>query len=157
MSGYTTVVFALIMSIASGASGQETPDRWQLVQAGTLLAVPGSSAVERQTLVIKNDRLDRIVSGFPSAESLDLEEAKVINLQQHFVLPGLIDMHVHLTSSRGVSLPRADQGRDVYSLTVGIANARKTLHAGYTTVRNPGSSGWSIFALRDGIETLNLI
>ena len=42
MSGYTTVVFALIMSIAGGASGQETPDRWQLVQAGTLLAVPGS-------------------------------------------------------------------------------------------------------------------
>ena len=156
MNGYATVLFALIISIASVSAGQEVPDRWQLVQAGTLLAVPGRPAVERQTIVVKNDRLDRIVSGYPSAESLDLKEAKVINLQQHFVLPGLIDMHVHLTSSRGVSLPGVDEGRDVYSMTVGIANARKTLHAGYTTVRNPGSTGWSIFALRDGIESGDL-
>ncbi len=51
-----------------------------------------------------------------------------------------MDRHVHLT---GGKLPDSipDEAADVYRLTVGIVNARKTLRAGYTTVRNPGGSG----------------
>ena len=52
MNGYATVLFALIISIASVSAGQEVPDRWQLVQAGTLLAVPGRPAVELLAEVI---------------------------------------------------------------------------------------------------------
>ena len=157
MRHYTLVVFGLvILSVASASWGQDASDRWRVVHAGTLLSSPGTLPLEHQTLVIKNDRVDRIVSGFATPESLDLSDAETINLQDHFVLPGLVDMHVHLTSDRGVSLPGVDAGRDVYSMTIGIRNARKTLHAGYTTVRNPGSAGWSIFALRDGIQSGDL-
>ncbi|MEC7769349.1 MAG: amidohydrolase family protein, partial [Acidobacteriota bacterium] len=157
MRHYTSVVFGLvILSVASASWGQDASDRWRVVHAGTLLSSPGTLPLEHQTLVIKNDRVDRIVSGFATPESLDLSDAETINLQDHFVLPGLVDMHVHLTSDRSVSLPGVDAGRDVYSMTIGIRNARKTLHAGYTTVRNPGSAGWSIFALRDGIQSGDL-
>ena len=153
MKRYSSVVFGLvILLVASTSWGQEVSDRWQVVHAGTLLSSPGQPPLQNQSLIIKNDRIDRIVSGFATSESLALDTAETIDLREYFVLPGLIDMHVHLTSERGTSLPGVEAGRDVYSMTLGIRNARKTLYAGYTTVRNPGSSGWSIFALRDGIE-----
>ena len=153
MKRYSSVVFGLvILLVASSSWGQEVSDHWQVVHAGTLLSSPGQPPLQNQSLIIKNDRIDRIVSGFASPESLALDTAETIDLREYFVLPGLIDMHVHLTSERGTSLPGVEAGRDVYSMTLGIRNARKTLYAGYTTVRNPGSSGWSIFALRDGIE-----
>jgi imidazolonepropionase-like amidohydrolase len=67
-------------------------------------------------------------------------------------LPGLIDVHTHLTSDPtnngyaglGVSVPR--------EAVTGVKNARKTLHAGFTTVRNVGASGYTDIALRDGIN-----
>ncbi len=76
----------------------------------------------------------------------------VIDLGNRTILPGLMDAHVHLTSNhddkgyRGliVSLPRAAIN--------GVANARKTLMAGFTTVRNVGADGFSDIALRDAIN-----
>ncbi len=67
-------------------------------------------------------------------------------------MPGLIDVHDHLTSdpshsgyqSVGISVPR--------SAVTGVKNASKTLHAGFTTVRNVGAAGYADVALRDGIE-----
>ena len=106
--------------------------------------------------MIRNDRIERIVDGYLTPDELERADADVIDLTDQFVLPGLIDMHVHLTSERGATLPPAGRGRDVFSMTIGVRNARKTLHAGYTTVRNPGSQGWAIFALRDGIASGDL-
>ncbi len=146
----------IMLVMVGGAWAQAAPERWQIIHAGTLLSIPGQAPLERHTLVVKNDRIDKSVEGFRTPESLDLAGAEVVDLSDRFVLPGLIDMHVHLTSERGVTLPGAEQGRDVHSLTVGIRNAGKTLRAGYTTVRNPGSQGWSIFALRDGIASGDL-
>jgi imidazolonepropionase-like amidohydrolase len=75
-----------------------------------------------------------------------------IDLSQGVCLPGLMDVHVHLTSdprnsgysALGVSVPR--------STVTGVKNARATLHAGFTTVRNVGASGYSDVALREGIK-----
>ena len=53
---------------------------------------------------------------------------------------------MHLTGGVPNGVP--PEAADLYRLTGGIVNARQTLRAGYTTVRNPGSTGWSIFALR---------
>jgi len=142
---------------SQGARAQSVgePDRWTIVHAGALLPVPGEPLLEQQSVVIKNDRVDRVEAGYVSAQSLDLEDADVIDLKDEFVLPGLMDMHVHFT---GGSLPSSvpAEAADVYRMTRGIVNARKTLRAGYTTVRNPGANGWSIFALRDGIAAGDL-
>jgi imidazolonepropionase-like amidohydrolase len=76
----------------------------------------------------------------------------IIDLSKAVCLPGLIDVHDHLTSdpshsgyqSLGISVPR--------SAITGAKNASKTLRAGFTTVRNVGAAGFADVALRDGIE-----
>jgi imidazolonepropionase-like amidohydrolase len=80
-----------------------------------------------------------------------LHNEPILDLTQATCLPGLIDVHDHLTSdpsdsgyqSLGVSVPR--------ETVKGVKNARKTLEAGFTTVRNVGADGYSDVALRDGI------
>ncbi|MSO97800.1 MAG: hypothetical protein EXR11_06230 [Rhodospirillaceae bacterium] len=89
--------FAFAQSRPGAAS--ETPEHITVVYAGTLLAVPGQPAQKDMTLVIKNDRIDRVVSGSPTPSSLGLAESTaVIDLKNRFVLPGLMDAHVHLRS-----------------------------------------------------------
>jgi imidazolonepropionase-like amidohydrolase len=142
---------------AQEADAEEPPpDHWSIIHAGTLLGIPGEAPNERQSIVIKNDRVDRVVAGYSTAGELALETADVIDLKEYFVLPGLIDVHVHLTAERGKTYSAPDEAKDLYRLTTGIVNARKTLQAGYTTVRNAGSPGFVIFALKDGIEAGDL-
>jgi imidazolonepropionase-like amidohydrolase len=142
---------------------EENKDNWQVLYAGTLLAIPGEQPIGNATLVIKNDRIDQLLEGFQSAEQLGLDQAEVIDLRDKFVLPGLIDAHVHLTMDRSLdreqdeSGDKPDESLDVYALALGVENARKTVEAGFTTVRNLGSSGWSIFALRDGVNSGKIV
>jgi imidazolonepropionase-like amidohydrolase len=78
--------------------------------------------------------------------------ATVFDLSRGTCMPGLIDVHDHLTSDPshsgyqglGISVPR--------STVTGVKNARRTLQAGFTTVRNVGAAGYSDVALRDGIN-----
>ena len=127
----------------------------QLVHAGHLLAEPGKPARGASTVVLRNDRVVAVHDGFVAAEALaDVpDDARVIDQRARFVLPGLIDAHVHLTSDRG--------GQDAFvaGFTDSVAdqafeaavNARKTLAAGFTTVRNLGDGDYVTLALRDAI------
>jgi imidazolonepropionase-like amidohydrolase len=123
-----------------------------LIHAGELLAVPGESPSTRQTIVVKDNLISDIVSGF--ADGADYEgEVTVIDLRDHFVLPGLMDMHVHLQFELGPnndrdSLKMSDQLMQMRS----IHYAMKTLRAGFTTVRDVGSSSQEMYAMRDAIE-----
>lgn len=146
--------------------------QWLVVHAGSLLAVPGESPLSRKTVVIKDGLIDRILDGYPaSTEVIEEDENAVVeflDLSDSFVLPGLMDMHVHLSfefdvkgqKSYGAADPYSKQHHnardDAYNFVTAIGNARKTLDAGYTTVRNVGSAGWHIFALRDAIRDDNL-
>ena len=79
-------------------------------------------------------------------------DVKALDLSSATCLPGLIDVHTHLTgdpesngyAALGISIPR--------STVTGVKNARLTLRAGFTTVRNVGAEGYSDVALRDGIN-----
>ena len=144
-------VCALAMAGAlSGVACAETV----FVQAGRLLADPATGKVETaKTLVLENGKVSRIVDGYVAEPG-----GKVVDLKDSFVLPGLIDSHVHLTGQQGptsrldeVTQSSADQAM------VGAGYARKTLMAGFTTVADLGAENQAIFALRDGIRRGDVI
>ena len=143
----------LITSVTVAAHGTESSGM-RVIHAGTLLAVPGRPAKARQTIVIEDGRITDIREGFLTREQLpaSLVPAEPIDLADRFVLPGLIDAHVHLTLVH-------NDARSEFELTGGemlidgIVNARATLQAGFTTVRDLGARphSWPIVVLRDAI------
>ena len=117
------------------------------VHAGRLLADPATGSVTTdKTLVIVDGRVQEIRDGFVSGDG------PVIDLHDSFVLPGLIDSHVHLTSQQGPT-SRIDRftRSSADAAMVGAAFARRTLEAGFTTVADLGADPEAILALRNGI------
>lgn len=122
-----------------------------LVHAGTLLAVPGRDPAAKQTIVIENGRVTAVEAGFTTAKGDDT----VIDLSDQFVLPGLIDCHVHLTGQFGPQhkMDIVEEGPEAIALHA-ARHARVTLEAGFTTVRDLGEiggAGNAIFALKNAI------
>ena len=125
-----------------------------IVYAGQLLAVPGRPPLVPGTLVLADGKVKEVRAGRPSATELGLpaEGTKTIDLSSSFVMPGFIDLHVHLTMSPGERQIAFVTKPDAYFALVAADAARKTLEAGFTTVRDLGSRGYSVFALRDAIR-----
>ena len=136
-----------LLALSAHASAETT-----LIHAGELLSVPGESPLTRQTIVIEDNLISDIVSGYTVAADFD-GKVTIIDLSNHFVLPGLMDMHVHLQGQLGPkndsdALKMSDQLMQMRS----IYYAMKTLRAGFTTVRDVGSSSQEMYAMRDAIE-----
>jgi imidazolonepropionase-like amidohydrolase len=141
------VAAILLCAIAALASAETT-----LIHAGELLAIPGQSPSSRQTIVVENDQIVEIRNGFAAAADFD-GDVRVIDLSDKFVLPGLMDMHVHLQVELGPKndsdqLKMSNQLKQMRS----IYYAMNTLKAGFTTVRDVGSSAQEMYAMRDAIE-----
>ena len=123
-----------------------------IIHAGELLAIPGKAAKSGQTIVIEDGRIVEVKSGFSDPGAFE-GEVTVINLKDQFVLPGLMDMHVHLQGQLGPKndserLKMSKQQMEMRSVMYGM----RTLLAGFTTVRDAGSSSQEMYALRDGIN-----
>ena len=120
-----------------------------VIHAGTLLSNPGSEPAKRQTIVIRDGKIVSVNDGFLAVEDID-ETAKLIDLSASFVMPGLMDMHVHLQGELG---PDDDRQRLRMSsadvLMESVHHAKLTLLAGFTTVRDVGSQSEEMYALRD--------
>ena len=125
-----------------------TPSR-TLVRAGHLLDVHTGKTLDAQTLVISGDR---IVSIAPTASTPPSSGDAVIDLGTLTVLPGLIDVHTHLTSNPDFDPFKEVTDTDAKDAINGVVNARTTLLAGFTTVRNVGASGFVDVDLRDAIN-----
>ncbi|MHC5112673.1 MAG: Xaa-Pro dipeptidase [Planctomycetota bacterium] len=119
------------------------------VRAGHFVDVQSGKVLANQVITISGER----IAGVADAGEVTMEDdATVIDLGDSYVMPGLIDLHDHLTGDHRYhgyeglqfSLPR--------ETLFGVYNARKTLNAGFTTVRNVGASGFSDVALRDAIN-----
>lgn len=117
-----------------------------IVHAGHLLDVKTGKMLDNVTVTIKGDRIASVAAGGAAPKG-----AQVIELPNATLLPGLIDAHTHLTfdpsfgyQELGVSIPK--------EALIGAKNARITLEAGFTTVRNVGARGYTDIALRDAIN-----
>jgi imidazolonepropionase-like amidohydrolase len=138
---------SILLALALPVFGQQAPRR-VAVHAGHTLDVKTGKLLSDQTLVIEDGR---IVSVGPAADVKVPVDSVRIELPNATVLPGLIDAHTHLTMEPkfgydrlAISVPR--------EALIGARNARVTLMAGFTTVRNVGASGYSDVALRDAIN-----
>jgi imidazolonepropionase-like amidohydrolase len=143
MKRLTAILFALTVSTSADAATT-------YVQAGRLLADPGSGKVETsKTLVITDGKVGEIKDGFQTAPN----GGETVNLQSAFVLPGLVDSHVHLLSE----VAAAGRDMDVVKKTSadqvvdGTVFAGRVLRAGFTTVADLGDDPDAIYALRDGV------
>jgi imidazolonepropionase-like amidohydrolase len=146
------ILFAMALAclcIASAAAQETTAPTRTIIYVGHLLDVKSGKTLANQQIVIEGDK---IVSVGPSAGPGAKAGYNIIDLSKATVLPGLIDAHTHLTfspdqfgyQSLGISIPRE-------ALT-GAKNAKITLEAGFTTVRNVGADGYTDVALRDAIN-----
>jgi imidazolonepropionase-like amidohydrolase len=136
-----------LIAIAPMAAAEVT-----LIHAGQLLAVAGERPASEQTIVVDGDRIVDVVDGFADASTFGAD-TRVIDLRDHFVLPGLMDMHVHLQGELGPNneketLKMSSQLMQMRS----VHFAMKTLLAGFTTVRDVGSSTQEMYAMRDAIN-----
>ena len=145
---FLTIILASLF-LSALASAQEPSSSRVMVHAGKLLDVRSGKTLSDQAIVIEGGK---IVSVGPFAQAKRASGDRLVDLSTATVLPGLTDAHTHLTGNPqdagpqalGISLPRA-------TLT-GARNARITLEAGFTTVRNVGAEGYSDVALRDAID-----
>ncbi|HEV2396497.1 MAG TPA: amidohydrolase family protein [Candidatus Sulfotelmatobacter sp.] len=142
------VVGALVLALGLILQVTAQVPQHVVLHAGHLLDVRSGKILNDQTIVIENGK---IVSSGATAAAKAPADAVRIELPNATVLPGLIDAHTHLTmdpkfgyEALAISLPR--------EALIGAKNARVTLLAGFTTVRNVGASGFSDVALRDAIN-----
>jgi imidazolonepropionase-like amidohydrolase len=141
-------------TVTAPALAQSTPatdGNVVLVQAGRLLDRPGRAPRGNATVIVRDGKVEAVRDGFVGAEQYP--GARVVDLRERFVLPGLIDCHVHLDSDRAgqEGLLEALTNDVPYFAYEAAVNARKTLEAGFTTVRNLGNDGGVTLALRDAI------
>lgn len=138
--------FTAVFSDAAAAENSAT-----VIHAGRLLDKPGAAPRGPATILVRNGRVESVSDGFQTPEA----GATVIDLRDKFVLPGLIDSHVHLDSDKaGVEAQLLAVTASVPAMAYeAAANARKTLLAGFTTVRNLGDTDGVTLALRDAIAT----
>lgn len=149
MNKFKQISLILLLSFLSVS----VPAKTLVIHAGNLLAVPGEKALSKQTIVIENQRIKSIHAGFLEPQTV-AKDAELVDLKDSFVMPGLMDMHVHLQGEIGPTRDRdtlkmSDQLKGMRSIHYGM----KTLMAGFTTVRDVGSDPQYMYALRDAINS----
>jgi imidazolonepropionase-like amidohydrolase len=120
-----------------------------LINADALINVKEGKTIQNVAVLIEGNK---IIALGKQGQLNAAADAEIINLNGKTLMPGLMDMHVHLTSDAADNF-LASRGNSVPRQTVkAVKNAHKTLMAGFTTVRNLGAAGYSVIALRDGIN-----
>jgi imidazolonepropionase-like amidohydrolase len=144
-------VAAIVVALSfAGQANAQAVQPATVIHAGALLDKPGQAPRGASTIIVRGGKIEAVRDGFVEPEA----GAKVVDLRDQFVLPGLIDSHVHIFSDDDKVRARMEfPSRDVEdNMVLGIDNARRTLEAGFTTIRDLGSDVHSITALRDGIN-----
>ena len=140
-----SICLAIALTIAPVAAvAAETT----VVTAAHMIDVLAGKVVDKPQVTIVDGRITAV----GHAGDAIPDGARRIDLGDRTLLPGLIDMHVHLTDDPRYSGYKAYEFTDNFWTVVGVANAKRTLEAGFTTVRNVGSSNFDDVALKQAIE-----
>lgn len=144
MSLKSSLAIAVTLFLSLSVNAQST-----LINASAYLDVATGKTHKNVSVLVKDNVITRIASHGKISVDKDVE---VIELNGQTLLPGFMDMHVHLSSDAEDNF-LASMGNSVPRQTVkAVKNAEKTLMSGFTTVRNLGASGYSVIAVRDGIN-----
>jgi imidazolonepropionase-like amidohydrolase len=148
------LLFGLNLGIASTVQAQSSVPRRTVIHPGRVLDVRTGELRPNQAIIIEGDKIAQIA---PASEVKAATGDTTIDLPEATLLPGLIDMHTHLTfdlNSLGYQGLAISTAREALH---GARNARRTLEAGFTTVRNVGARDYADIALRDAINDGDVI
>ena len=143
MNRFNKSVFFLVLSVQFFYLNGDV-----LIHAGNLIDVETGKIESRKSIVIKNSLITSVSDGYINKS--DFQE--YYDLKDSYVLPGLMDAHVHLAQEY---VPKAERDLKVepeFNAIFAAANAIKTLNAGFTTVRNVGDGGMETISLRNAIN-----
>ena len=140
-SSITRLIPAALAMIAAPALADTT-----VIQAERVIVAPDAPPLGRSTITVTDGRIVSIAEGWQDGAA----DATVVQLPGKTVLPGLIDLHVHLTGDPGGDFWKEAVEPAEWGVVVGAKNARLTALAGFTTVREAGSAQQTAFALRRG-------
>lgn len=139
---------ALALAASAFALQDGEDDGYTVIHAGHLIAEPGDGVRDEVSIHVRDGMIERIENGYDEPDDAD-----IVDLSDHWVLPGMIDSHVHILRERGANsrlerftLSSADMAFS------GAGNARKTMEAGFTTLQDVGADLEAIMALRRAIE-----
>lgn len=123
-----------------------------IIHAGHLIADPGKPSLDKQSIIVENGKITAIVDGF-------VDGGRIIDLSQAWVMPGLIDMHTHVTVTMDLDseTPTSDFmpafiGRPAARVLASEGRANSIMHNGFTTIRNLGDPASVTYDLRDAIN-----
>jgi imidazolonepropionase-like amidohydrolase len=147
---------ALAWLCCCGGAGVALADT-VIVTADHLIDVRTGRVLDHPVVTITDGRIAAVTSGAAATSgaadaAADPAGARRVALPGITLLPGLIDMHTHITSDPRYNGYRSLEFTDNFWTVVGVANAKKTLEAGFTTIRNVGSDNYDDVAIKQGIE-----
>lgn len=145
--------FATLLLLSAGTMAvAEEGDVY--LTAGAMIDVTNGEVMENPALVVRGGRIVAI----GTRGDLDAPQgSQAIDLGDRTLVPGLMDMHVHLSGDAGGNFFAGLSYSAPRQAIVAVKNARKTLMAGFTTVRDVGAGGYSVIAVRDGINAGDII
>ncbi|WP_419814834.1 amidohydrolase family protein [Glacieibacterium sp.] len=139
----------LLAATMAGLIGSTASAETVAISAARMLDVVTGKMVASPMVIVTDGR---IVAAGPTSSVSVPAGARRLDLSSLTLLPGLIDMHVHLTSDPTIGGYRVLDYTPAFWTVIGVANAKSTLQAGFTTVRNVGSSNYDDVGLKQAIE-----
>ncbi|HEY6413244.1 MAG TPA: amidohydrolase family protein [Edaphobacter sp.] len=138
----------ILLQISAFAAFAQTATR-TLVRTGHILDVKTGAEPAAQTIIVTGDRITAIA---PTASTPKQPGDAEIDLTRYTVMPGLIDVHTHITNANNFDPYFELSMTPAKEAIIGVENAKVTLEAGFTTVRNVGANDFTDVALRDEIN-----
>lgn len=151
MKHYDYFIFFLFFAFPFLLVAQSLPVHTEFIKAGKLLDVKTGKILYSQGIIIEEERIKQVGSINELSNKIP-EDADIIDLSNAIVLPGLIDCHTHLTFQSGDYYENLFRKSPIDRAVVAHVFAKRTLEAGFTTIRDLGAGEFIDIALRNAIN-----